>query len=183
MEAMRERLWLAVLGAVVGLAACGHGPTLTPASAQSLALTSPAFAEGGTMPKELTCDGGDRSPALRWGAPPAGTASLALICDDPDAGGFVHWVLYDLPPSMRDLPQGVPAGGDGPQGARQGMNGFGKLGYGGPCPPLGRHRYVFRLFALDKALGLAAGATQAEVTAAMEEHILAEGTLMGRYGR
>ncbi len=156
------------------------------AATATISITSDAFAHEATIPLDHTCDGRDASPALAWSAPPAGTRSLGLICDDPDApaGPWVHWVLYDLPPAARDLPEGVPARPELPSGARQGRNDFGRIGYGGPCPPKGpAHRYVFRLYALDVTLELPSGATKKEVEAAMRGHVLAEGRIMGRYGR
>jgi len=152
----------------------------------SLVITSAAFAQEGTIPTKHTCDGPDLSPALAWSQPPGGTKSLALICDDPDApaGTWVHWVLYDLPPEMRDLPEGMPKDRELPSGARQGMTDFKHVGYGGPCPPKGpAHRYYFKLYALDARLALPAGATKSQVEKAMQGHILARGELMGKYGR
>jgi Raf kinase inhibitor-like YbhB/YbcL family protein len=145
-------------------------------------LTSTAFREGDTIPKQYTGDGKDVSPPLQWGEPPAGTKSFALICDDPDAprGTWVHWVLFNLPAEQRELTEGAPAEG----GARQGKNDFGNLGYGGPAPPPGKpHRYFFKLYALDRLLDVAAGATKEQVVAALQGHVLAEGQMMGRYGR
>jgi Raf kinase inhibitor-like YbhB/YbcL family protein len=155
-------------------------------SAVTLKLTSSAFEPGATIPKKFTCDGPDVSPALNWSDPPAGTQSFALIADDPDApvGTWVHWVLYDLPADARSLAENVPKQEQLPSGARQGRNDFRKIGYGGPCPPPGKpHRYFFKLYALDAKLNLKAGAAKAEVEKAMQEHILAQGELMGRYGR
>ena len=152
----------------------------------SLKLTSTAFQPGGTIPKKFTCDGPDVSPALAWSEAPAGTKSFALIMDDPDApvGTWVHWVLYDLPAGMHELAEGVTKQEELPDGARQGRNDFRRIGYGGPCPPAGpAHRYFFKLYALDQKLGLKAGATKADVEKAMKGHILAQGELMGRYGR
>lgn len=152
----------------------------------SLQITSPAFQEGQTIPKHHTADGPDKSPALAWSGTPEGTKSFALICDDPDAprGTWVHWVLYNLPPETRALPEGLPTTHPLPSGARQGKNDFGKIGYGGPSPPKGKpHRYFFKLYALDIALTLPPGATKAQVEAAIKGHVLAEGQLMGKYGR
>ncbi len=149
-------------------------------------LTSPAFSEGETIPRQYTADGKNVSPALAWTDPPEGTQRFALICDDPDAprGTWVHWVLYNLPADARGLDEGVPPQGELPSGARQGKNDFGKIGYGGPAPPRGKpHRYFFRLYALDAPLDLAAGATRAQLQAALQGHVLAEGQLMGTYGR
>ncbi len=152
----------------------------------TIQVTSSAFEPGGAIPKKFTCDGPDVSPALNWTDPPAGTQSFALIADDPDApvGTWVHWVLYDLPSVTRSLAENVPKQEQLPNGARQGRNDFGRIGYGGPCPPPGKpHRYFFKLYALDAKMNLKAGATKAEIEKAMRGHILAQGELMGRYGR
>lgn len=153
---------------------------------ETITLTSPAFAHGDVIPQEHTCDGADLSPELAWSGMPAGTASLALVCDDPDAPGgtWVHWVLYDIPADAAGLPEGLPGDAELAAGGVQGENDFGRLGYGGPCPPAGApHRYFFRLYALDTKLGLAAGASKQEVVDAMEGHVLAQGELMGTYQR
>lgn len=152
----------------------------------SLTLESRAFRQDGAIPTEFTCDGRDLSPALEWRNPPAGTRSFTLIVDDPDAphGTWVHWLLYDLPPTASHLDEGVSALRELPSGARQGMNDFRRIGYGGPCPPRGsEHRYYFRLFALDAMLGLRPGAKRPEIEAAMAGHVLARAELMGHYGR
>lgn len=152
----------------------------------TIELTSPAFPAGGTIPKPHTGDGTDRSPPLHWSAPPEGTKSLALICDDPDAprGNWVHWVLFNLPATARELDEGVPTTEVLDSGAKQGKTDFGKVGYGGPAPPKGKpHRYFFKLYALDVTLDLPAGATKAQLVEAMKGHILAEGEVMGNYGR
>jgi Raf kinase inhibitor-like YbhB/YbcL family protein len=149
-------------------------------------LTSTAFGAGENIPKQYTGDGKDVSPPLHWSDPPQGTKSLVLICDDPDAprGTWVHWVLFNLPGDQRELEEGVPTQEALPSGATQGKNDFRKIGYGGPAPPPGKpHRYFFKLYALDLLLDLAPGAIQSEVVAAMQGHVLAEGQLMGRYGR
>ncbi len=155
--------------------------------AMAFELRSDAFSNGARIPARHTCDGEDRSPALRWNAPPPDTAAFALIVNDPDApvGDWVHWVLYDLPPETRALPQGIPPTGVLGSGAKQGLNDFKRLGYGGPCPPRGDgpHRYVFTLYALDAPLGLKAGLTRADVLAAMRGHILETATLTGTYER
>jgi Raf kinase inhibitor-like YbhB/YbcL family protein len=148
-------------------------------------LTSPVFAPGESIPTRYTCDGDDISPPLAWTDPPAGTQSLALICDDPDApvGTWVHWVLYNLPPDARSLPEAVPSDADLPRGGRHGENSWRRLGYGGPCPPSGTHRYFFKLYALDTVLDLDAGVDKKQVLRAMEGHVLAEAELMGVYSR
>ena len=151
----------------------------------AMRVASPAFAEGAKIPRRYTCDGEDISPPLSWSGVPEGTKSLALICDDPDAPGktWVHWVLFNLPPRTTELPEGVPARETIPGGGAQGVNDFRKIGYGGPCPPSGTHRYVFRLSALDAEVALAPGATRADLDRAMKGRVLAEGSLTGKYSR
>lgn len=148
-------------------------------------ITSTAFSEGSIIPKRYTCDGEDVSPPLEWSGVPEGTKSLALICDDPDApmGIWVHWVLFNIPASVKDLPTSVPPAEALENGAKHGKNDFGKLGYGGPCPPSGTHRYYFKLYALDMQITIKSGITKAQLQKAMEGHILAEGQLMGKYKR
>lgn len=149
-------------------------------------VKSSAFKAKEDIPREYTCDAQDVSPPLVWNDPPAGTESLALVADDPDApvGTWVHWVLYNLPASTRELPEGIPAHETLANGARQGRNDFGKIGYGGPCPPPGpAHRYFFKLYALDKKLELKSGAGKAELERSMRGHILAQAELVGRYKR
>ena len=153
--------------------------------AKTMKIESTAFTADGMIPSLYTCDGQDISPDLHWDAPPTGTQSRALIVDDPDAPGeiFVHWVLYDLPPEIHQLPKAIAPQADLPGGGVQGKNDFGNLGYGGPCPPNGIHRYFFKLYALDRQLGLKSGATKAQLEAAMNGHILAAAELIGRYAR
>jgi Raf kinase inhibitor-like YbhB/YbcL family protein len=148
-------------------------------------LTSSAFTHGSMIPKQYTCDGKDISPPLSWSDPPEKTQSFALIMDDPDAplGTWVHWVIYNLPATARGLGEGVPPDADLPDGSRQGRNSWRRIGYGGPCPPSGTHRYFFKLYALDTVLPLASGATKEELLKAMEGHIVAQAELMGRYAR
>ena len=151
----------------------------------ALRVESPAFSEGGQIPRPYTCDGKDISPPLSWSGVPEAAKSLALICDDPDAPGktWVHWVLFDLPPATGRLAEGIPARESVSGGGIQGTNDFRKIGYGGPCPPGGTHRYFFKLYALDTQLKLSAAATKADVERSMKGHILAEGTLTGKYSR
>ncbi len=148
-------------------------------------IESTAFEPNGFIPPEYTCDGEDISPSLSWDEPPAGTQSLTLICDDPDAPGktWVHWVVYNLPPTTRSLSSNIPAGDNLAHGGCQGINDFRKVQYGGPCPPGGIHRYFFKIYALDTELDLKPGATKAQVEAAMKGHILAQAELIGRYSR
>jgi len=149
-------------------------------------LKSAAFENGGHIPKKYTCDGPDVSPPLSWTEPPKGTKSLALICEDPDApmGTWAHWVLFGVPPETRELPERVPTQKTLSWGGKQGRNDFGRLGYGGPCPPRGpAHRYFFRLYALDAEPDLRLEATKGELLRAIEGHVIAQAELMGRYGR
>jgi len=152
----------------------------------ALVVSSSAFQEGGEIPTKYTCEGQDVSPALTWSEPPAETWSFTLIVDDPDApvGEFTHWVLFNLSADSRGLPEAMPAQAQLPDGSLQGKNDFGKIGYGGPCPPPGRpHRYQFTLYALDQTLDLKAGASKKQVLDAMQGHILAQGRLTGTYQR
>lgn len=148
-------------------------------------LTSTAFAQGDPIPAKYTCDGQDISPPLGWSDPPEGTRSFALINDDPDApvGTWDHWVIYNLPSETRSLPEAVSSDAELPDGSRNGQNSWRRLGYGGPCPPSGTHRYFFKLYALDTALGLDPGAGKQQVLTAMEGHILGQAELMGVYSR
>jgi Raf kinase inhibitor-like YbhB/YbcL family protein len=177
---------------------CGCGShrledELVSAAPSTVAVRSAAFAEGAQIPRKYTCDGANSSPPLAWSGVPASAKSLALICDDPDApmGSWTHWLLFNLPPSVAELNEGLPAvefvrvaAADGASTtAPQGKNDFGNLGYGGPCPPSGTHHYNFRLYALDLTLDLKPGASRAELIAAMKGHILAQGRSMGTYAR
>jgi Raf kinase inhibitor-like YbhB/YbcL family protein len=152
----------------------------------SLSFSSPAFAHRGEIPEAHTCDGANTHPPLEWSGAPAGTRSLALIVDDPDAPDpkapthtHVHWVLYDISPTLAGLPSG-----DGiPTGAHEGLNGWKKRGYGGPCPPTGKHRYFFKLYALDKTLGELDAPTKDSLEQAMRGHVLEQAELIGTYER
>lgn len=183
-------LIIVVLGLIVLLAVRLSRPAAA-ADAKNAAghkweLTSSSFKEGQTMPRQLTADGKDLSPALAWAAPPERTKSIALICDDPDApaGTWVHWVIYDIPATGRALAEGVPASKTLNDGSKQGTNSFGKIGYGGPSPPPGKpHHYIFKLYALDAAVALEPGAKKAQLVEAMKGHIIAETSLTGLYGR
>ncbi len=148
-------------------------------------ITSTAFEDGGLIPARYTCDGTDISPPLRWETVPEGTKTIALICDDPDApmGTWVHWVLFNLPAETGDLAENIPSEGTLPNQAQQGTSDFGRIGYGGPCPPSGTHRYFFKIYALDTQIELAAGADKRQLLKAIEGHILAQGQLIGKYKR
>jgi Raf kinase inhibitor-like YbhB/YbcL family protein len=197
---------IAALGLTLGMIACGLPATLSATSSppleaspqpvtpsvstttevnMSLGLTSPAFQPGSPLPVAYSCRGRDVSPALNWGESPAGTKSLALIMDDPDApmGTWVHWVIYNIPASARGLPEAVPAGPQLKDGSLQGKNSGGQNGYNGPCPPSGTHRYFFKLYALDTALTLSSGASKDQLLKAMQGHILAQAELMGTFSK
>ena len=155
-----------------------------PETHRKMALISSAFKEGQAIPSQYTCDGKNISPPLAWNGAPTGTASLALIVDDPDAptGVWTHWVLFNLPADSSDLPEDASQSESALHSAVQGRNDFKKLSYGGPCPPAGKqHRYFFKIYALDITLNLPPGATSKDVQTAMTKHILAEGQLMGTY--
>jgi len=147
---------------------------------------SPAFAYGQTIPRKYTCDGEDVSPPLRIEGVPSGAAALVLIVEDPDAPkrNFTHWVLYNIPPNVTELPEGVPKAEETPYGL-QGVNDFGRVGWGGPCPPRGHgtHRYFFRLYALSRRLDLPPRATKDAVRSAMQGLVIAEAEYMGTYAR
>jgi Raf kinase inhibitor-like YbhB/YbcL family protein len=177
---------LVVLAAGVLLGACRQAsiePTVTKGNSMELKVTSSAFKEGEMIPKKHGFDDRNASPPLAWTAPPENAKSFALICDDPDApvGTWVHWVLFNLPATTRELPENVAPEKTLGYGEKQGKNDWGKIGYGGPAPPSGTHRYYFKICALDTLLPLEAGASKAQVEKAMQGHILAQGQLMGRF--
>jgi len=193
---MRMFLFAAVL--LTG-AACGNSqrtivPPPTPQASTNTAgsqqksemkLTSTAFKEGEAIPRGYTCDGANVSPPLEWTGVPKTAKTIAIIADDPDApaGTWVHWVLYNLPADGLGLIENTPQTETLKGGGAQGKNDFGKIGYGGPCPPSGTHRYFFKFYALDSELTLKPGATRAEVEQAMEGHIIGRAQLMGTYRR
>lgn len=150
----------------------------------ALELSSPVI-RNDNIPRHYTCDGENVSPPLAWGNVPEGTKSLALIADDPDAPGgtFTHWVMYNIPPHVQELPEDVRRDETLPNGALQGINSFRRIGYGGPCPPGGTHRYYFKLYALDTTLDLQPGATKELLLSAIQGHVLAETEVMGKYSR
>jgi len=151
-----------------------------------MTISSPSFSNGGEIARKFTCDGADVSPQLSWTEPPPGTKTFALLLDDPDApvGNWNHWAAWNLPPSLRGLPEGVSKSAQLSDGSQQGSNDFRKTGYNGPCPPPGQpHRYYFKLFALDTKLELKSSAGKHDLEAAMKGHVLAQAEWMGRYGR
>src|SRR5512139_1643666 len=166
--------------AVVGGMACA-------AERNTMELSSSAFAQNTDIPSQHTCEGSDQSPPLAWSGVPAGTKSLALIVDDPDAPDpaapkmtWVHWVLYNIPPGATGLPEGVKPG-ELPKGTKEGLNDWKRTGYGGPCPPIGRHRYFHKLYALDVVLPDLGAAAKVRVEAAMKGHVIAQAELIGTY--
>jgi len=184
----RVAFWMTLLTIIaVGAVSCTVSePELPDEGEMTLSLSSPVFQEGEGIPITYTCDGQDISPPLTWGEPPSETQSFALIMDDPEAPGgvFTHWLLFNLPADSRELPEAVPLHNELENGALQGKNGFGEIGYGSPCPPLGAaHHYRFTIYALDQALDLMAGASRKQVIDAITGHILAWGQLTGIYQR
>jgi Raf kinase inhibitor-like YbhB/YbcL family protein len=182
-------LFCLILSLLTLLPACARNNNQAESKGKKTTVTiqviSSGFKEGEPIPAKYTCDGENVSPPVKWSNLPDNTKSLALICDDPDAPGgtWVHWVVYNIPPTVGELPEGIVSTKEILKGARQGFNDFKRIGYGGPCPPSGRHRYFFQLYALDKDLGLASGKTKKDLLEAMEGHILAMGHLMGTYQR
>ena len=148
-------------------------------------VESLAFKDGELIPSKYTCDGANISPPLKWNDPPEGTKSFALISDDPDApvGIWVHWVVYNIPSNVRELPENVTLSKILSNGTSQGITDFGSIGYGGPCPPSGTHRYFFKIYALDVILTLSPGAAKNDVIKEMKGHVLAHGQLIGTYKR
>lgn len=190
-QPMKRRAFLrasAKLSSLMGLSllACrDRESNAIPSSTGTMKLESTAFSSETLIPLQYTCDGDNFSPPLTWDEVPPNTQSLVLICDDPDAPTktWVHWVVYNLPSQTRSLPENIPAQASLSGGGVHGSNDFGNLGYGGPCPPKGTHRYFFKLYALDTQLDLKTGATKPEVEAAMSGHILAQTELIGHYSR
>lgn len=186
-----------VVVAVPSETAEAPAPTAAPTDAQAAAtvpefstsfeLTSTAFTQGEPIPEKFSCQGEDVSPPLTWGDPPAGTQSLALIMDDPDAPGgtWDHWILFNISPDKRELQENLPITGKNvdPQAIFVGKNSWGRAEYGGPCPPSGTHRYFFKLYALDTVIDLLPGASKKELLQAMDGHILAQAELMGTFSR
>lgn len=184
---MLARIVLSAALCIMVPASSSHGTGLE--ANMSLTLSSPSFAANAAIPVRHTCDGDEVSPPLRWSGLPAGTRSLALIVDDPDAPDpaaprvtWVHWLLYNLPPTDGGLAEGISAA-QLPQGTREGVNDWHRTGYGGPCPPVGRHRYVHKLYALDTVLPDLGRPDKARLLKAMEGHVLARAELIGTYQR
>jgi Raf kinase inhibitor-like YbhB/YbcL family protein len=194
----RNRANLCLAGFVaflIGFGARGYASEKGPTSIKkgdvtmTLTVTSSAFSHKAEIPMRYTCDGEDISPALEWSGLPEGTKSVVLIVDDPDAPDpaapkmtWVHWVLYNIPPGVSGLPEGVSPT-DLPEGTKPGLNDWKRTDYGGPCPPIGRHRYFHKLYALDVVLPDLGGPTKGELENAMEGHILSKAELVGTYQR
>ncbi|MGC1370697.1 MAG: YbhB/YbcL family Raf kinase inhibitor-like protein [Candidatus Sulfotelmatobacter sp.] len=182
----RSGLYLKLAAVLFGASILSLASDQATGAAMSFQISTTAFSGSQMIPKKFTCDGPDVSPQLSWKNAPARSKTFALIMDDPDApaGTWVHWLVYNLPSDARELPEGVAKQEQLPDGALQGRNDFGKIGYGGPCPPSGKpHRYYFKLYALDMMLDLKAGASKADVERAMKGHVLGEAELIGRFGR
>jgi Raf kinase inhibitor-like YbhB/YbcL family protein len=185
---MRQIMWFSIIGLVL---ICGcqqkgqNGSMDTGGRKMNMKVTSAAFEEGASIPKKFTSDGDNISPQIAWTGIPTDTKSIALICDDPDApiGLFTHWVLFNLPADTKELSEGVQTQKTLPNGAKQGANDAGKIGYTGPCPPSGTHRYFFKVYALDTEVKLDPGIRVTQLQKAVQGHILAEGQLMGIYSR
>ena len=172
-----------VIALLLILAAC-QAPAVDTSNAVQFKMSSPAFQDSGLIPQKFTCQGGNVSPELNWSEAPAGTKSFALIMDDPDAPGgtFTHWVLFDIPAATKQLAEGQPPIGVGGPNGTGGNNGLSQIGYMGPCPPSGIHRYYFRLYALDvPSLNLKGGASRSDVEAALKNHVIGTADAMGRY--
>lgn len=176
--AMKWRFLISILAVVLAFFFESSGKEV--AGMETLKVTSSVFKEGGAIPKQYTCDGKDVNPPLMIGNVPKEAKSLALIVDDPDAPGrtWVHWVLWNIDPGLKEIAENAV-----PAGARQGKNDFGRNNYGGPCPPSGAHRYLFKVYALGATLDIGSHSTKAELERAMKGHILAEGHVMGLYQR
>ena len=184
---MRRHVLLPIAVITIILSACATGTTTEAAVTNQLTITSDAFASGQSIPAKYSCIGRNVSPPLAWNEPPAGTQSFALIMDDPDApiGTWVHWVLYNIPLAKRDLQEDLPITGKNVDlnAIYVGKNSSGNIGYDGPCPPSGTHRYVFKLYALDTTISLLPGATKEKILQEMEGHILAQGELVGTFSK
>jgi Raf kinase inhibitor-like YbhB/YbcL family protein len=183
---MNKNLLISIV-LVVLLSSCSSTQTSTPEADMSLEVKSDAFSNGQSIPAKYSCIGKNISPALTWSDPPSGTQSFALIMDDPDApaGTWVHWVLYNIKPDWRNLPEDLPVTGKNidPNAVFFGTNSSGNIRYDGPCPPSGTHRYYFKLYALDTQIGLLPGATKEQILKEMQGHILAQGELMGTFSK
>jgi Raf kinase inhibitor-like YbhB/YbcL family protein len=179
----RVALWCIAALTVLVFGACTSG-SKEAESPMTIQLTSDAFSDGQPIPPEYTCTGSNASLSLKWSGAPAVAKSFVVICEDKDApSGFIHWVVYDIPVSATGLPKQLPTDQSLDNGAKQGMNDYDRIGYAGPCPPVGTHRYVFHVYAADILPDVIAPATGNDVDKAIKGHILAQGQLIGTYKR
>lgn len=188
--AKRRTRLIAGFAILIGLLALLTHSRRQSTSAQSrlddpIAVSSLSFSDGGAIPQRYTCDGADISPNLQWPTAPNGTKSVALVMHDPDAPvDFTHWLAFNIPPGAHELAEGASASGAMPKGSAEGINNFGRTGYGGPCPPPGKpHHYVFQLYALDSRLDLPSAVERERLESAMKLHIIGSGEIVGIYGR
>ncbi|MBL7016715.1 MAG: YbhB/YbcL family Raf kinase inhibitor-like protein [Kiritimatiellales bacterium] len=174
-----------VMAFFLGMVCCSGCSAGEKEGNMEIMIVSAAFESMAPIPSAYTCDGENISPPLAWSGVPPQARSLVLICDDPDApaGDWVHWVCYDIPPDVTELPENIQPGSTLPCGGMQGKTDFGTVGYGGPCPPSGTHRYFFKVYALDTVLNLPAGQTKKQIEKAMQGHVLAAGEQVGTYSR
>jgi len=184
---MEKIVLLFIAVGMLSVSVCAKNPDVKKGAKKmgTITVTGQAFNHMQPIPPQYTCDGADISPPLTWNNVPPAAKSIALICDDPDApaGTWVHWVVYGLPPAIDSLPENVPKTDTIPGGGIQGKNDFQRVGWNGPCPPGGTHRYFFKIYALDIMLNLPAGKTKTAIEKAMKGHILAQGELVGTYTR
>lgn len=174
-----------LLLSVIATAGCSSNQQNITGNISVLKLTSSAFQDGGAIPAKYTAGGDNVSPPLYWGSAPADTKSFAIICQDRDSssGDFTHWIIYNIPSNTTQLSESIPPEGSLPNGAEQGMNDFGKIGYSGPDPPSGTHHYVFTVYALNTMLDLNPGISKSEFLNTIKEHVLAQGKLTGTYSK
>lgn len=182
---MKKVLFVSIIAGVLLVCAANSQPCAATKGGRPMDIKSSAFEQGGMIPPKYTCEGNNNSPPLTWKGAPDGTKSIALIADDPDAprGTWVHWVYYDIPQQVSHLSGDISKGNKPDTGGTQGVNDFGNVGYDGPCPPSGTHRYYFKIYALDTMLNLKPGASKKELLKAMEGHVLREGALMGKFSK
>jgi len=176
-------LGLSVLVLVIFVSGCtSQNNNQTSGNSGNFQIKSSAFTDGGQIPQKYTAGGEDVSPPLSWTSPPANTKTFAITCEDLDASSFTHWIIFNIPRNVSQLPEGITNQGTLNNGTKQGFNDFNKIGYSGPAPPSGTHRYVFKIYALDTELGLGVGATKDQLNSAIQGHVLGETQIMGKYG-
>ena len=183
---IHKQLWVVIALCAIGFLVCqasAAGASSQPGTAaiKKLTVTSTAFVTGGTIPSTYTCDGVDISTDISWSTVPARTKSIAILVTDPDAHGFTHWIIFNIPATNTGLPSGIPKTASLADGSRQGKNSFRNIGYDGPCPP-SLHRYYFKVFALNKKLTISGTPTKSKFMTAIKGHVIGQGKLIGRYG-